>query len=73
MNKVYLVYGYYWTSTNENPESDLIGIFTTKENAQKVIDIWKKTNCYSEGMGIEEEYLDVPELPIGYHKETKES
>lgn len=73
MDKVYLVYGYYWTSTNENPENDLIGIFTTKEKAQEVVDIWKKTRCYSEGMEIEEGYLNEPELPIGYYKETEEN
>lgn len=65
--KVYLVYGSYWTSTNENPESDLLGVFSSKEKAQKVCDIWKNNSCcYAEGLSIEELTLDDPELPIGY-------
>jgi hypothetical protein len=65
--KVYLLYGRYWTSTNENPEETLLGVFSSKEKAQKVCDIWKNvSDCYSEGLSIEEEILDDPELPIGY-------
>ena len=65
--KVYLLYGLYWTSTNENPEDTLLGVFSSKEKAQKVRDIWKNIkDCYSEGLIIEELTLDDPELPIEY-------
>ena len=67
--KVYLLHGYYWNSTNENPEEDLIGIFSSREKAEKVRDIWKNnTKCYCEGYSIGEEIIDDPELPIGYHE-----
>ena len=68
--KVYLLWGSYWTSTNENPEEDLIGVFSSKEKAEKVRDIWKNNSkCYQEGLYIEEHILDDPELPIGFHEE----
>lgn len=65
--KVYLLYGLYWSSMNENPESTLLGVFSSKEKAQITRDIWKNVpDCYSEGLIIEELTLDDPELPIGY-------
>lgn len=67
--KVYLLKGYYWTTYNENPQVEIFGVFSTKEKAQEIIDIWKKyqPKFMDEGFEIEEIELDEPlDLPIGY-------
>lgn len=70
MDKVFILRGYYNVSTNENPERDLIGVFSTKEEAEKTISIWKEfdSSQYCEGFDIDEFYVDRPLLPLMYKK-----
>lgn len=58
--KVYILKGYYWTSTNENPEIADFGVFSSREKAQEVIEIWEKyqPKYMDEGFEIEEIELD---------------
>lgn len=72
--KVYVLKGYYWTSTNENLEAADFGVFSNIEKAQEVIKIWKKyqPDFMSEGFEIEEIELDSPlDLPTMYEIETR--
>ena len=67
--KLYTLKGYFWTSTNENPEAADFGIFSSREKAQEVIKIWEKyqPNYMDEGFEIEEIELDSPlDLPPMY-------
>ena len=66
---VYILRGYYWTSTNENPESADFGVFSSIEKAKEIIEIWKKyqPDYMSEGFEIEKIELDSPlDLPPMY-------
>lgn len=72
--KVYMLKGYYWTSTDENPEVEDFGVFSSIEKAEEVIKIWKKyqPDYMSEGFEIEEIELDSPlDLPPMYKIETR--
>jgi hypothetical protein len=74
--KVHILIGYYWTSTNENPEVEIFGVFSTKEKAQKIINIWEKyqPDYMNEGFKIEEVELDEPlNLPMMYEIEMMRS
>ena len=69
--KVYVLKGYY-NDTDGMRIADF-GVFSTKEKAQEIIDIWKKhkPDYMDEGFEIEEIELDEPlDLPIGYEIET---
>ena len=72
--KLYALKGYYYTSTNENPEVEDFGVFSSREKAQEVIKIWEKyqPDFMSEGFEIEEIELDSPlDLPPMYEIETR--
>lgn len=71
---VYILRGYYWTSTNENPESADFGVFSSIEKAQEIIEIWKKyqPDYMSEGFEIEKIELNSPlDLPPMYKIEKR--
>ena len=69
MDRVFVLWGYFWASCGEHQDRDLIGVFSSQEDAQKIADIWKKEKTYDEGFNIEEFKLNDPELPIGYKGE----
>ena len=65
--KLYVLNGYY-NDTDGVRKADF-GVFSTKEKAQEIIDIWKKyqPKFMDEGFEIEEIELDEPlDLPLGY-------
>lgn len=65
--KVYVLNGYY--NNSDGIRMADFGVFSTKEKAQEIIDIWKKykPDYMDEGFEIEEIELDEPlDLPLGY-------
>lgn len=65
--KVYVLNGYY--NNSDGIRMVDFGVFSTKEKAQEIIDIWKKykPDYMDEGFEIEEIELDEPlDLPLGY-------
>lgn len=65
--KVYVLNGYY--NNSDGIRIADFGVFSTKEKAQEIIDIWKKykPDYMDEGFEIEEIELDEPlDLPLGY-------
>lgn len=65
--KVYVLNGYY-NNTDGIRIADF-GVFSTKEKAQEIIDIWEKykPDYMDEGFEIEEIELDEPlDLPLMY-------
>lgn len=64
--EVYLLYG---SDSAYVEDSDyLIGGFSSKDKAEKVLDIWKKDGFFSEGLYILELAVDDPDLPFEYHE-----
>lgn len=68
MDRVFVLWGYFWTSCGEHANRDLLGVFSTKEKAEEIVRIWKEYNkgCYHEGFNIEEFCIDDAELPAMY-------
>lgn len=65
--KLYVLNGYY-NDTGGMRMADF-GVFSTREKAQEIIEIWKKyqPDYMDEGFEIEEIELDEPlDLPLGY-------
>lgn len=65
--KVYVLKGYY--NNTDGIRTAVFGIFSTKEKAQEIIDIWEQyqPNYMDEGFEIEEIELDEPlDLPPMY-------
>ena len=72
--KVYVLNGYY-NNTDGIRIADF-GVFSTKEKAQEIIDIWEKykPDYMDEGFEIEEIELDEPlDLPLMYEIEMMRS
>lgn len=70
--KVYVLNGYY--NDTDGMRIANFGLFSTKEKAQEIIDIWKKyqPNYIDEGFEIEEIELDEPlDLPPMYKIEMR--
>lgn len=68
--KVYILMGYY--NNTDGIRTVVFGIFSTKEKAQEIINIWEKyePNYMDEGFEIEEIELDEPlDLPPMYEIE----
>ena len=68
--KLYVLKGYYYDT--DGVRSADFGVFSTKEKAQEIIDIWKKyqPKFMDEGFEIEEIELDEPlDLPPMYEIE----
>lgn len=63
---VYLLYGS--DSVYVEDSDSLIGVFSSSEKAEKVLDIWKKDGFFSEGLYILELAVDDPDLPFEYHE-----
>jgi uncharacterized protein YfcZ (UPF0381/DUF406 family) len=69
MKDVFILYGYYTTTTNENPEFEILGVFDTEQKARDVIAIWEdlSKNTYSEGYEVQKIKINNPELPPMYN------
>lgn len=68
MDRVFVLWGYFWASCGEHTDRDLVGVFSTKEKAEEVVRIWEEygKRCYCEGFEIEEVCIDDAKLPPMY-------